>query len=70
MHARTISFTPVPVAFRIACRTTVEQDRKMYLAGRRSWEERLAAQWRESHAWCDRCGYVGSDHALWCPYTD
>lgn len=70
MHARIVSFQEVPVALRVRCRTTAEQNRMMYLSRRPAWEAQLAADWRLSQSTCDRCGERGGSHCIWCPYTD
>jgi hypothetical protein len=53
---------------------TEDQKRVIYLGGRRAREEQLADDWRYHFAGlfrpCDRCGYLGNKHAMWCPYTD
>ena len=41
-------------------------------AARPAWEARLAAEWRDHFAGlfrpCDRCRYLGNEHAIWCTY--
>ena len=61
-HARTVTFTHAPVALRVRCRTTTEQNRTMYLAGRPAWEAQLAMEWRVRQSTCDRCGERGGEH--------
>ena len=53
---------------------TLDQRRALALSLRPQWQVRLAAEWRVHMASlfqpCDRCGYRGNKHAMWCPYTD
>ena len=74
MYGWQIAFREAPVALRVRCHTTAEQSRVVYLAGRRAWEASLAADYRQHIAGlfhpCDRCGYLGNEHALWCPHHD
>lgn len=56
MHARILAM-PTSVSLRVRCRTTQEQNRMMYLAGRRTWEGQLAREWH------------GHATAVWHPIT-
>ena len=47
MQVKSVHFFPVPIALRIRCRATVEQQRMMYLAGRQAREDALAEQYHE-----------------------
>ena len=66
-HARVISVSSTPIALKVRCRTTPEQNRMMYLAFRPAVQAQLAEQWRLSRSTCGRCAYKGGEHALWCP---
>jgi hypothetical protein len=50
MRVQSVQFSPVPVALRIKCRATPEQQRMIYLAGRQAKEDALAERYREEQA--------------------
>jgi hypothetical protein len=50
MRIRSIEFYPVPVALRVRCRATLEQQRMMYLAGRQANEDQLAERYRREQS--------------------
>jgi len=69
-EAKVISFRPANITLRVHCRTTPEQNRKMYLAMRPAWEASLAQEWRLSQSSCNKCGYRHGEHAVWCEYVE
>jgi len=60
MKARIVSIRPTPVALRVNCRVTVEQQRKMFLAMNPAFQEQLAEEWRLRHERAHTSRYVDS----------